>query len=332
VSAFDQDAVRQGLETACRRLCFENVKVDQLQRLTAGASAATWKFNLTRGVESSPRIAQLFAGGTQFSAALDKRTQGMVQQAAFNAGVRTPRIDGIIEPGDGIGEGFISEFVAGETLGQRIVREPALAKAREHMVQQCAELLAGIHGIDSDTLPELPARSPAALVDDLAATHATYGQNLPVFELGFQWLRQHASSKPSAKLVHGDFRNGNFIVDQNGIAAVLDWEQAHLGDPHEDLGWLCMNAWRFGVIDKAVGGFGERAKLYAAYQLASGTTVDPQRVRFWELFGTLKWGVICQWFAHQFLSGEVQSLERAAIGRRVAETELDALDLIEGIE
>jgi aminoglycoside phosphotransferase (APT) family kinase protein len=113
---------------------------------------------------------------------------------------------------------------------------------------------------------------------------------------------------------------------------VLDWEVAHLGDPHEDLGWLCMNAWRFGRIDKPVGGFGDRSQLYADYEAASGTAVDADRVRFWEVYSTLKWGVVCQWFASQYLSGEVRTLERAAIGRRVSETELDLLDLIEGVE
>jgi len=332
VSAFDAESVQQGLQAACQRIYSDNARVDQLQRLTAGASAATWKFNLVTGAESSPRIAQLFAGGTQFATALDKRTQALVQQAGFNAGVRTPRIDGMVEAAAGIGEGFISEFVQGETLGQRIVRDPDLANARKNMVQQCALQLAGIHGIDPAILPELPAHCPLKLVDELAASHTSYGQNLPVFALGFQWLREHAPAEQAGQLVHGDFRNGNFIVNAEGIAAVLDWEQAHLGDPLEDLGWLCMNAWRFGCIDKAVGGFGDRGELYSEYQRLSGTRVDPQRVRFWELYGTLKWGVICQWFADQFLRGEVQSLERAAIGRRVAETELDALDLIEGIE
>jgi len=132
--------------------------------------------------------------------------------------------------------------------------------------------------------------------------------------------------------VHGDFRNGNFIVRETGIAYVLDWEVAHLGDPHEDLGWLCMNAWRFGRLDRPVGGFGSRSRLYEEYEKATGNPVQADRVHFWEIYGTLKWGVICQWFAHQYLSGEVRVLERAAIGRRVSETELDLLDLIEEVE
>ena len=107
---------------------------------------------------------------------------------------------------------------------------------------------------------------------------------------------------------------------------------ALLGDPLEDLGWLCMNAWRFGVIEKPVGGFGDRQALYDEYARASGHPVDPERVRFWEVFGALKWGLVCQWFARQFTSGEVRSIERAAIGRRVSEVEMDLLDLIEGIE
>jgi aminoglycoside phosphotransferase (APT) family kinase protein len=97
----------------------------------------------------------------------------------------------------------------------------------------------------------------------------------------------------------------------------------------EDLGWLCMNAWRFDQIDRPVGGFGERAVLYEAYQARSGIAVDHAAVLFWELYGTLQWGVICQYFAFQHLRGEVRSLERAVIGRRVSEVEFDLLQLME---
>jgi aminoglycoside phosphotransferase (APT) family kinase protein len=73
------------------------------------------------------------------------------------------------------------------------------------------------------------------------------------------------------RLVHGDFRHGNLMVHaERGLAAVLDWELAHLGDPMEDLGWICVNSWRFGNIDKPVGGFGEYADLFAGYELREG--------------------------------------------------------------
>jgi aminoglycoside phosphotransferase (APT) family kinase protein len=108
---------------------------------------------------------------------------------------------------------------------------------------------------------------------------------------------------------------------------VLDWELAHVGDPMEDLGWLCVKAWRFGV-DRPVGGFGEYADLFAAYEDASGRAVDPDVVRWWEVLGTLKWGIMCIAQAFTHLSGTVRSVELATIGRRVCENEWDLLELI----
>ena len=95
----------------------------------------------------------------------------------------------------------------------------------------------------------------------------------------------------------------------------------------EDLGWLCVKAWRFGV-DRPVGGFGEREDLFAAYERASGRRVDPDVVRWWEVLGTLKWGIMCIAQAFTHLSGAARSVELATIGRRVCENEWDLVGLM----
>ena len=129
--------------------------------------------------------------------------------------------------------------------------------------------------------------------------------------------------------MHGDFRNGNLVVGPDGLRAVLDWELAHLGDPLEDLGWLCVKSWRFGVTDQRVGGFGDVDALSAGYLDAGGEPVDAARLAWWEAFGTLKWGVICEVQAQTHLQGLVRSVELATLGRRIAEMEWDLLDLLE---
>jgi hypothetical protein len=131
-------------------------------------------------------------------------------------------------------------------------------------------------------------------------------------------------------LVHGDVRNGNLVVDRDGLQAVLDWELAHLGDPVEDLGWLCVKSWRFGVTDRHVGGFGDVDELCDAYAAAGGRPVDRVRLRWWEALGTLKWGVICEMQAQRHLQGLVRSVELATLGRRIAEMEWDLLELLDG--
>ena len=324
--------VGEKLAVACRRRHGGSANIRDLAAMSAGASAETWRFVVQLGSDETPLVAQLFTGRHQFAAALDKRTQGLVQQAAHRGGIATPRVDFILDEADEPGEGFVSAFVPGESLGQRIVRDERFARARQKMVRQCAAMLAQIHALDLENLPALPSNDPGTMIERLLETHEQYATRIPVFDLAFRWLREHGIPQRSPRLVHGDFRNGNFIVNESGLVCVLDWEAAHLGDPMEDLGWLCLNAWRFGQIDKPVGGFGDRRSLYRAYEEATGEQVDEARVRFWEIFGTLKWGVICQWFAQQFSTGEVPKLERAAIGRRISEVELDLLDLVEGVE
>src|SRR2546425_4538937 len=203
------------------------------------------------------------------------------------------------------------------------------------MAGQCGEPLARIHGIDLSALPPLPAPDPGqpparAQVEQYRKFLDDLGEPHPAFELALRWLDENRPPPRPVALVHGDFRNGNFIVGPDGIRAVLDWELAHLGDPVEDLGWLCVKSWRFGVTDRRVGGFGTVDDLLAAYRAAGGRDVDPTELRYWEAMGTLKWGVICEIQAFTHLQGTVRSVELATLGRRVAEMEWDLLELIDG--
>jgi hypothetical protein len=139
-----------------------------------------------------------------------------------------------------------------------------------------------------------------------------------------------AETRPTpsgACVVHGDFRNGNLIVGDEGIRAVLDWELAHIGDPLEDLGWLCVKAWRFGS-PLPVGGFGTFDELVASYQAAGGAPVDDGALYWWVVLGTLRWGIICILQTLTHTTGAVRSVELAAIGRRVCEVEWDLLELL----
>jgi aminoglycoside phosphotransferase (APT) family kinase protein len=108
---------------------------------------------------------------------------------------------------------------------------------------------------------------------------------------------------------------------------VLDWELVHIGDPWEDLAWVCTRSWRFGGAGE-VGGVGDREDLYDAYERTSGIAVDRAAVHWWEVMSNVKWGVmtIAQAFTH--LMGHVRSLELAAIGRRTVETEYDVLEML----
>ncbi|HYI26659.1 MAG TPA: phosphotransferase family protein, partial [Bradyrhizobium sp.] len=202
------------------------------------------------------------------------------------------------------------------------------AEARPKLARQIGGILAGIHSLDLSQLPELRIMTAAKEIGELERDYRSFDWPRPVFELALRWLRERDPG-PSRQvtLVHGDLRHGNLIIGSDGVRAVLDWELAHAGDPMEDLGWVCVNSWRFGEIDKPVGGFGTREELFAGYE-AAGRHVDPDRVQFWEVMGTLRWGVMCCGMMRNFRIGPEHSIERAMIGRRSSETEIDLLRLL----
>jgi len=215
-------------------------------------------------------------------------------------------------------------WIEGETIARRLLRDDEFAHARSVLVGQCARALAAIHRVAVADGPHLRAQEPVAQLRELLDV---MGQPHPAFELALRWLDANRPPGGEPTVVHGDFRLGNLMVGEDGLRAVLDWELAHLGDPMEDLGWLCVRAWRFGS-ELPVAGVGGYDDLYAAYAEASGRTVDPDAVRWWEVVGTLRWGVICILQASSHLSGASRSVELAAIGRRVCENEYDLLCLL----
>jgi len=221
---------------------------------------------------------------------------------------------------------MILSAVEGETIARKILRDDEFAVARQRLTRDFGHALAQLHRISADAVPGLQTQDQVSMYRDvLDAT----GQPHPAFELAFKWLETHRPRSRPPAFVHGDFRLGNVIVGPAGLAAVIDWELAHLGDPMEDLGWLCTKAWRFGS-PHPVAGIGEYRDLMDAYEEASGVAVDPDELLWWEVVGTLKWGIMCIGQANAHTSGVARSHELAAIGRRVCENEHDLFLALEG--
>lgn len=305
--------------------------VTDAKRLSGGASQETWSFDITHPDGAIGAILRRAPSG--YGAAPGRaaglNAEAVLMQLAFDAGVPSPKVLHVLKPDDGLGTGFIMQRVAGETIPRKILRDDEFADARPKLARQCGEILAGIHGLSAASLPQLRRMNSAAEIAELQREIDGFGWPRPVFQLALRWLRDHDPG-PSERvtLVHGDFRHGNLMIGPDGVRAVLDWELAHLGDPMEDLGWICVNSWRFGVIDKPVGGFGAYDELFSGYEAACGFKVDAARVKFWEVMGTLRWGVMCVGMMQRFRLGPDHSMERAMIGRRSSETEIDLLRLL----
>jgi aminoglycoside phosphotransferase (APT) family kinase protein len=252
---------------------------------------------------------------------------------AREAGVPVPEPVALEPAGGRFGSaGMLMSFVAGTSVAPRILRKPEYERARERLTAELGEALARIHSIDPSELDAVlpaPAGDPAvAQIEEWERQLDEVGEPLPAVELGLRWLRARAPEPVEPRLVHGDFRLGNFIVDEEGLAAVIDWELAHLGDPAEDVGWLCIRSWRFGNDDRPVAGVGGLDVFLAAYEAAGGPPLERERIRYWEAFGNVKWAVICARQARDHLTGVRRSHELASLGRRICEPEWDFLELV----
>lgn len=320
-------AVRHGLQPLAERLTPGGGAVTGVRRLSGGASQQTWSFEVN-GTPLVLRRAPTSHGRRDHGTA-GLRTEAALIEAARAAGVPAPAVRHVLQPEEGLGEGFVMVRVEGETLGRRIVRDPALAAARNVLARQCGAAMARIHRLPTRGLPPLRSACARAELDFQAGLHRAHGTARPVFQVALQWLRRHAPADVATPvLVHGDFRNGNLMVGAEGLRAVLDWELAHLGDPMEDLGWICVRSWRFGGgAARPVGGFGTREDLCAGYAEAGGQ-VDATRLHWWEVLGTLKWGIVCETMLQAWIDGSEPDLEKAAIGRRASEVESDLLALL----
>jgi len=315
--------VKDELARVLRPLFGDDVAVENLQTLTGGASRTTYSFDAVTAAERRRLILR--------SAPVDNRFAGMeleaaVQQAAAEAGAPVPNIVTASNSVAALGNPFlICDEVAGETIVRRIQRN-LNDDGRVVLLEQCAQALAAIHRartdaaglIERDEIAEWRQR-----LDELGDTTAT-------FEWAFRWLEANRPAPSAIRLVHGDFRMGNLIVDGSTLAAVLDWEAVHIGEVYEDLAWFCVRAWRFGApAELAAGGLGSIEDFVSAYEQAGGAAIDRAALLWWQVLGTLKWGIICRYQAERHLSGQTRSVELAAIGRRVCETEWDVLDLLE---
>ncbi|GBE65545.1 acyl-CoA dehydrogenase [Mycobacterium sp. MFM001] len=302
----------------------DDVAIENLRALTGGASRSTWAFD---AVTPGARRSLILRIGPPDDVHAPMELEARVQAAAATAGAPVPHILVASNSTAALGNPFlICDEVKGETIVRRIDRQLD-DEGRGRLLRQCAQALAAIHRAD-------PQDAMLEIQDQLGEWRDrldAMGDTTATFEWAFRWLDAHRPEPSPTRLVHGDYRMGNLIVDGSDLAAVLDWELVHLGEVYEDLAWFCIRAWRFGApASRAAGGLGSIENFLTAYEQSAGMTVDRVAFHWWLVLATLRWGVICRYQAERHLSGQTRSVELAAIGRRVCETEWDLLTLLDG--
>ncbi len=309
-------------------------KLIKAERLSGGASQETYRLEIESAQGSRVLAMRRAPGGVKVDPVAGHpglAVEALLMQSARAAGVPEPEVYYVLEDGDGLGDGFIMEWLEGIALGAKVVRDPSLEEIRPRLAYLCGEILARIHAIDLAATgldQKLDVLSPAAYVEQTWERYRLFDTPQPMIDYAGCWLRENAPEGFTPTLVHNDFRNGNVMFSPEGVVAVLDWEIAHIGDPMRDLGWICTNSWRFGRADLPVGGFGSYEDLFAGYESVSGEPVDRDRVKFWEVFGSFWWAIGCLGMAEHYRTGPDQTVERPAIGRRSSECQVDCANLL----
>jgi aminoglycoside phosphotransferase (APT) family kinase protein len=323
--------LEDGLQRAIARRFPGARGVAGLRRLAAGATQETWSFDARIDGRGAPLILRRVPQGLERGASdvrLPIGLEARLLEVARAGGVPVPAVHFVLDGRDELGQGFVMERIEGETVPRKILRDAEYAGAREKLARQCGEALARIHALPAAELSGLPHPGARDQLERQRRSIDAGPHPQPVLELALRWLELRAPSDVAPRVVHGDYRNGNLIVGPEGLRAVLDWEISHRGDPAEDLGWFCANVWRFGETDKRAGGFGTLEQLLEGYAAGGGEPIAPERVLWWEVLASVKWATGCIVMQGVFASGADRSVERAAIGRRISENDVDILHLI----
>ena len=315
----EQVSLEQGLARALARIGLPAPA--DLSRLSGGANMESWRF--AAGAETCV-LRRAPSPAMMAGRPMDHADEAALIRAARASGVLAPEILVELEPDDGIGSGFVMRAIGGTPDPAAILAEAD----GEVLIREIAAQLAQTHRVDCSAL-KVPAMDTAQALSELKARFLSYGADRPVLALAIRWLEQNLPEPTAPRLVHGDFRLGNLLVEHGHLSGVLDWELAHLGDWHEDLAFGCLTVWRFSRPDRPAYGLSSIETLARAYEEAGGERFDPLRFRFWTIYRTLWWALGCLQMGGYWRAGHDRSVERVVVARRTSEQELDLLLLLE---
>ena len=310
------------------------VDITRFWPLRGGAVQENWGFDARfsgGALDGDQQLVLRTDAATGLSDSLTRVQEFAVLRAALASGVTVPEPLFACEDTDVWGKPFfVMRRIRGIAAADRITGDAALDPALPAIAEQLGRELARIHRIrpphsDLAFLAPYAEVEAARQIAGFRAYLDRHSTPRPVLEWGIRWLDMHTPSPDEPVLCHHDFRTGNYLLDGTALAAILDWEFAGWGNPYEDIGWFCCKGWRFGRLDREAGGIADRAPFYRGYESESGRSVEPQRVRFWEVLASVRWAIIALQQRDRYIFGGERSLDLALTGRRATECELEIL-------
>jgi aminoglycoside phosphotransferase (APT) family kinase protein len=264
-------------------------RIVRAQRAGTGASRVTWLIDAERAGQPLALVLRCDANDGPLSGTeLTLEREATVYGALMKTGVRIPRLVAVATGGGALllerapgSDAFAA--VADPAVKQAIADDYFTALSELHTVDP-AELW--LPGFERPRDPRDHARADLRLWRRIAA--ARLAGSDPLLDTAFDWLDANAPATAArASLCHGDAGPGNFLFEGSRVTALLDWEFAHLGDPHDDLAWVAVRA-------QLLGGFGDLARGYRTWSAATGLRADRARIEFYRALVLTRMAVSCR--------------------------------------
>ncbi len=327
--ATDVDDIRASLADFVRGETGGPVEIGPLRRFTVGFSWVTYGFRAkwSEGGQTMEQDLILRAGPpTGIFGPYRAWPEFVTLRALEGSAVPVPRVYWYSDDSSILGAPF---FVASLMPGEAPIPwtkdgGPAFDDNRRALLGgQFVSILAALHKFDwrETSVARIDGtkdvrRTAIAQVDhwmDLLARWSPH--RVPMLEMAALWLRDNAPVADRITITHGDYRIGNFLEVDDRITAILDWELVRLGDPVEDLGWVCLQAWR--GRSPYMCHFFEREELRDRYAALTGHEVVLRDMAYWEAFGTLKLAVMHYGATDCFARRGFNDLRMAGMGAQI---------------
>jgi len=283
-------------------------KACNVRRLSGGASKEQFLFELVdAGMDPELMVLRVDPIEGVLETSREREFESL---AAMQGVVPLPKPLFIDNDGSFLGApGMITSFERGVTkpsaagagvsgLGTGFTRE-----WRQRLGPQFMDALVAIHAFDFRAAPLRHFGIPDADPYQAARQRVNFWSRLwregcqqpnPVFPVVEAWLRDNLPACNELVFVHGDFRTGNYLFDEDSgrITAILDWEIAHIGDYHEDLAWSFVEI--FGARDEEgrylCSNLMPEDEFIVSYEARTGRVVNRDTLRFYRVL--LAWSVV----------------------------------------
>ena len=232
---------------------------------------------------------------------------------------------------------YVMEKVSGEVPTQWTSdRFFESTQQRTETARELMGILASLHAAPPSLAPDgiLGAGDLDAL-GEIAYWHEIYRRDclepVPALEWGFAWLLANTHSVSGRRaLLHGDFRTGNYMVRCGEIVAVLDWEEAHVGDPVQDLAHCGLRLFRGRT--KLASGLVPLPDLLDFYEEAAGWEVPRDSFHFWSVYEAVYTTVTMHRAGSLFGRGRSDDVRYAALDYQAHHNHRHVLDYVEAAE